>query len=1503
MRRRSICRNRFSILSFAIAGGLVLCGATDAQTTLVPPGSVWKYDDTGTDLGTGWREILCDDTGWPAGPAELGYGDGDEATVLSSSPVNPCYYFRLSFEAPDPAAFASLTLRLICDDGAVVYLNGVEILRTNLPEGEIAYSTWASSAVGDPEESTWSAFDALDVGPLGAGTNILAVEVHQSGSTSTDVSLDLELIGQPPVPAVTLLSPADGGVATATSVTFTASATDATGLSSATLYMGPAPRVVTRSGPALTEDAQISADSPTTNYGSAASANVDGASPHAHAVIKFPSLIGTGPGQVPLYTAIASATLEINCTNTSPTALETHRLTEDWTESEVTWNERSSGIPWGDAGADGPPSWDATPYSADLTATGWRTIDLTAIVQAWCDGEENCGIVIVDTGTDGADFDSSESGNPPVLTVRWGGESFAAGPTIDLSGLGAGGTFAFDAVPVEDGEEYLWNCLVTNSAGGSAWAPADFRVSVDTHLPAPPALVGPADGASGVLLPPTLSVAIGDPDGDALDVTFFGRSTAAGEVFTIIALPDTQYYCRDNPQIFEVQTSWIANSAAALNIVFVSHEGDLVQTYSDTTEWIRADAAMSILDNVVPYGLGVGNHDQPTENYNLIFPYTRYEDELWYGGHYGDANDDSFQIFSAGGMDFIAVHLQFWPSAAEIDWANGILAAYPDRKAIITTHGYIDPDGNRNVSVMGSTQYVWDDLVVPNPNVFFVLCGHEPGEYTRTDAAGTREVHQLLADYQSLTNGGNGYLRILTFVPALDTVYVQTYSPYLDAYMTDADSEFALDFPMQGFRAIGTAAGIPSGETASIDWSDLVEGTEYEWYAVATDPSGRSAASAVWSFTSGGDETPPAISGVEVVDVTDTSARIIWTTNEPADSLVDYGLDADYGTQARDGTRVTEHSVLLSDLSPETTYHFRVTSSDAAGNGASTGDSTFDTLAPNRAPVAAGDAYETNEDVPLAVGKDDGVLANDDDPDGQAIVAVLVTGTSHGTLNLYDDGAFSYAPDPNAFGSDSFTYKASDGIASSDPATVTIAVNPVNDPPVAPAGLSATAGDATVTLDWGDGADPDGTVVGYNVYRRTTPGDYGTPVPATEPPYVDNGLENGVTYYYAVTSIDNSGDESDFGDEVSATPAAPSYDAYVVADPVVTFGSIVGSYTETVEGDGSVQAITEAPNGSAGAVSLLAEYTLHTGADPSGVTGLVLHLTATWTGLDGSNDDLIVEIWDGAAWQDITTDLLDGTFEAPSGAAAGCVDAAGDILVRFRDTRAFRKEKKDTLAIDLLYAQVQAGPPAPPDTTPPDAPAGLTAAAAGVTVSLGWFDNGEDDLAGYEVYRVEGGGSYEKINASLVTESAYQDTTGAPLTTYSYVVTAVDRSGNESDPSDAAIVTTEDAPPAVHVEDIAMDLIPAGKNWKAQAIVLIYDETSTAVSGASVVGDWFYNGDSLAAGTTVNTGADGTATIESPPVKAASGATFTFVVADVQVAGRAYDPGANIETQDSISVP
>jgi hypothetical protein len=172
--------------------------SVQAELSLIAAGSSWKYHDTNNDPLTAWRDAGYDDGGWLTGNAQFGYGDGDEVTTLdfggNSNNKIISYYFRNKFELNGPIP-PGMTLRMIVDDGAIVYLNGTELLRYNMPTSNVNFSTLATASISGATETSWQSFD-VPATALKSGENTLAVEVHQAAANSSDVSFDLQLSAQ-----------------------------------------------------------------------------------------------------------------------------------------------------------------------------------------------------------------------------------------------------------------------------------------------------------------------------------------------------------------------------------------------------------------------------------------------------------------------------------------------------------------------------------------------------------------------------------------------------------------------------------------------------------------------------------------------------------------------------------------------------------------------------------------------------------------------------------------------------------------------------------------------------------------------------------------------------------------------------------------------------------------------------------------------------------------------------------------------------------------------------------------------------------------------------------------------------------------------------------------------------------------------------------------------------------------------------------------------------------
>jgi len=160
---------------------------------LIQSSSVWRYLDDGSDQGEAWRARDFDDAEWKSGPGELGYGDNDEQTEVDEDGSDGTrirtFYFRHDFEVSDLTMLESLVLELKYDDGVAVYLNGQEVVRDNLASSA-GFHDFASSTVDD--EGTFRKY-VLDATLLQSGSNVLAIEVHQTSDSSSDVSMNARL--------------------------------------------------------------------------------------------------------------------------------------------------------------------------------------------------------------------------------------------------------------------------------------------------------------------------------------------------------------------------------------------------------------------------------------------------------------------------------------------------------------------------------------------------------------------------------------------------------------------------------------------------------------------------------------------------------------------------------------------------------------------------------------------------------------------------------------------------------------------------------------------------------------------------------------------------------------------------------------------------------------------------------------------------------------------------------------------------------------------------------------------------------------------------------------------------------------------------------------------------------------------------------------------------------------------------------------------------------------
>lgn len=535
----------------------------------------------------------------------------------------------------------------------------------------------------------------------------------------------------------------------------------------------------------------------------------DNGAAESQALLRFDEVFGPGPAQVPDGAKISSAVLRVFVS----------KEPEAWTRNRVFFHPLQ--VPWGRGSAWNFAGWggdgvqcddreakqEPTAHVAFSNAGYYYNLDVTSAVRAWAAGEANHGWLLRNRMSNNFGFSTPQSAaihERPELIVT------------------------FDTDP-------------TNRAP---------RI-VSQH--AEPA------GAAEVQLE-----AVVEDDDEAIDVVFHARRRAeAEEDFTVIVLPDTQYYVAEKhggrPEMFHAQIDWIIRNAPSLNIGFVLHVGDIVD-HGDRyhAQWKHASAALYRLDDPqatgrpegIPFAVCVGNHDQTpngdvhgtTGFFNRYFGTSYFGRKSHFGGNYGDNNDNHFFRFQVGGLKFLVLSLEYnrpRRDAELMKWADGVLKAHPDHRAIVLTHYTMEPGPQGPFSPDGASVY---HHLRANPNLMMILGGHITGEGRRTDVHEGRTVHSLVQDFQFDGEGGAGFLGVLTFSPRRNEIRVQTYSPWLDQWRRDPASDYTLacDFgtSIDEFRELGRAR-VRTGEPARHRWSGLNADAEYEWFTEASDGAKR----------------------------------------------------------------------------------------------------------------------------------------------------------------------------------------------------------------------------------------------------------------------------------------------------------------------------------------------------------------------------------------------------------------------------------------------------------------------------------------------------------------------------------------------------------------------------------------------------------------------------------------------------------------------------------------
>ena len=462
--------------------------------------------------------------------------------------------------------------------------------------------------------------------------------------------------------------------------------------------------------------------------------------------------------------------------------------------------------------------------------------------------------------------------------------------------------------------------------------------------------------------------------------------------FAIAHLTDTQYlsegaveraYSDEQQEVWASSyldtVNWIADNASDRKIAYVAHTGDIIENWHTSTarddeqdyrqiaidEFKFASEAQRVLDDAeIVNGVLPGNHDNRTGNdvgadslYNDYFHPDRYEaleqtvgwqdmQASYTPWREGD-NENHYDLFTAGGLDFIAVHLGYDVTQEELDWASEVLEEYSDRNAMVMTHAHRrpsdSPDG-RGAAFSHDGSRVDASILREHDNVFLVLSGHEHGvdiEVRKDVGEPGNNIVELLADYQfyevsaeelgltgidgrtdeDMLRFGSSFFRMLQIDVDASEMAVDTYSPMLDNFgATEYDdrsryngTEDDTRLPIQletrqtSFATESVMVTTPtdtvigedtarSGWPATVEWSGLTEGETYAWYVVSRDaetgedlPTGEAQQMGVFTATAAGTDdvapelTVPEHATIAAGDAFDPMAGVSATDNTDGD--------------------------------------------------------------------------------------------------------------------------------------------------------------------------------------------------------------------------------------------------------------------------------------------------------------------------------------------------------------------------------------------------------------------------------------------------------------------------------------------------------------------------------------------------------------------------------------------------------------------------------------------
>jgi VCBS repeat-containing protein len=952
---------------------------------LVSPGATWRYRDDGADLGTTWRAPEFNDSAWASGPAQLGYGEGDEATITFGGAPAARFattYFRHEFNVEDIDHIQALTLDVLRDDGIAVYLNGTQILRNNLA-ASAAYNQFASGSASD-DGQVWQPFAGIDPALLQLGVNTIAVEVHANGTSDTDLSFDLRLTamreynppvldndidvdGVPPGIAMLVSGPSNGVLTFSENGVFSYRPNDGFfgvdtftyQASDGALFSEPATVTIHVIHPAPTagNDSYATNEDTLLDVSAAMGLLANDSDTQGHSLA------------ITIVTPPAHGTLNI-----SPEGSFTYTPEPDYFGADsFTYTA-----------TDGDDDSDVATVTIDIAAVN----DAPVAVDDFYTVPQN-DVLSTAESTGGSSYSDVILASNPIAYWRFGEPSGATTTAETVSGLSGtlvgGATLGTSGALTGDRN----SAITLNGSSGYVAVPPIAAVNQLTGNFTIEAWVRPShlNGVGQIFsnraVDPYAGIGLWR-DGGRIGFTRWsvgGQETAesvllAGEWTHVVVTFDnegwTTFY------INGIERGRNRSSGLAKVSTQPIYFGRHVDNATDLEFWAGDIDEVSIYSRVFAateasshYRAGSGIFETRVVNRGSTW---LYRDNITNGSAYPvDANGDRWNeldyddtAWPEGGAMLGYGEIVAGPIATTIGYGGNASDKY--RTALFRRAFSVD-------SAERVTSLVVDGLFDDGASIYIngteVLRYNLPG--TLGDGAlGTDTLTQIAGDesvYQTFTIDLAAFPGVL--VDGLNMVAVEVHQT--DPFSSDLGFDMSL-----------TANVLPDPQAAGVLGND-------------TD-----------------------------VEDDDLSAELL---SAPQHGVVEFNTD---------GTFV---------YTPAAGYHGEDSFTYRTFDGAAYSAPATVRIVVTRRLVGVDDAYSIAEDGLLVVPKSQGLLANDPGSGDAAIRAVLGAAPANGTLWFTASGAFHYQPNANFSGTDTFTYRTTDGIISSEPATVTIAVAAVNDAP------------------------------------------------------------------------------------------------------------------------------------------------------------------------------------------------------------------------------------------------------------------------------------------------------------------------------------------------------------------------------------------------------------------------------------------------------------------------